>query len=51
MEVITILLLSIIMLFMGFLLGICVRIETSEEEITKAFEKGYFNGYENSQRN
>ncbi len=51
MEVITALLLCIIMMFMGFLLGICVRVQTSEEEISDAFEKGYFMGYENGFKN
>lgn len=51
MEIMTIFLYSIVMMFMGFLLGICVSIETSEEEIAKAFEKGYFSGCKNSQKN
>ena len=45
MEIITFFVFSTTMTFIGFLIGLSVRIKNSEEEVKESFKKGYFNGY------
>lgn len=45
MEIITFFVFSTTMTFIGFLIGLSVRIKNSEEDVKESFKKGYFNGY------
>tara|TARA_R100000654_G_scaffold32550_2_gene57538 strand:+ start:1136 stop:1339 length:204 start_codon:yes stop_codon:yes gene_type:complete len=45
MKIITIFLFSAIMIFLGFLLGLSIRIKNSEDDVKESFKKGYIDGY------
>lgn len=45
MEIVTILLFSSTMTYIGWIFGVAQQIQESEKEITKAYKEGYASGY------
>ena len=45
MEVLIVFLFSTVMIFIGFLLGLSIRIKNSEDDVKESFRRGYFDGY------
>tara|TARA_Y100001937_G_scaffold64419_1_gene88126 strand:- start:138 stop:314 length:177 start_codon:yes stop_codon:yes gene_type:complete len=45
MEVLIVFLFSTVMIFIGFLLGLSIRIKNSEDDVKESFRRGYLDGY------
>jgi hypothetical protein len=45
MEIVTFFLFSTTMTFIGFLIGMSVRMKNSEDDVKESFKKGYIDGY------